>query len=105
MSAVEGRAGGDCGGSLLGALLMMLWLKGGRGSTTWIFQPIARVEFMNSTSNGVATLLYVDLAGNAHPLWQPKYPTVSLALQSRDGRRLAIMGESDSSNLRMLKDF
>jgi len=104
MSAVEGRAGGDCGGSPMSALLMMLWLKGGRGLTTWIFQPIARCV-MNSTSTGVATLLYVDLAGNAHPLWQPKYPTVSLAMQSRDGRRLAIVGESDSSNPWMLKDF
>jgi len=61
--------------------------------------------FMNSTSNGVGTLLYVDLAGKATPLWQPKYPNVGYAFSTRDGRHLAIIGETLYSNLWTLKDF
>jgi eukaryotic-like serine/threonine-protein kinase len=80
-------------------------VKGWPGLNNIDFSADSKGVFMNSTSNGVATLLYVDLAGNAHPLWQPKYPTVSNAMPSRDGRHLAITGESDSSNLWMLRDF
>jgi eukaryotic-like serine/threonine-protein kinase len=80
-------------------------VKGWPGLNNIDFSADSKGVFMNSTSNGVATLLYVDLAGNARALWQPKYPTVSNAMPSRDGRHLAITGESDSSNLWMLRDF
>jgi hypothetical protein len=89
----DGRPAHDIGG------------KGWPGLNNIDFSADSKGVFMNSTSNGVATLLYVDLAGNAHPLWQPKYPTVSNAEPSRDGYHLAITGESDSSNLWMLRDF
>jgi hypothetical protein len=79
-------------------------IKGWPGLSNIDFSADSKGVFMNSTSNGVATLL-ADLAGNVRPLWQPKYPTISNAMSSRDGRHLAITGESDSSNLRMLKEL
>jgi hypothetical protein len=61
--------------------------------------------FMTSTSNGVSTLLFVDLTGKAHPLWQPKSPTVGWAIATRDGRRLAILGQTENSNVWMIRGF
>src|SRR5262249_4373657 len=82
-----------------------LAIKGWPGLNFMDFSADSKGLFMNSTSNGVGTLLYVDLAGRATPLWQPKYPNVFWAFPPGDGRHLAISMESSNSNLWMLKDF
>jgi Tol biopolymer transport system component len=61
--------------------------------------------FMNSESHGVNTLLFVELSGKVHPLWQPKSPRVGWATSTRDGRRLAIVGTDYNSNAWMTKGF
>jgi eukaryotic-like serine/threonine-protein kinase len=80
-------------------------IKGWPGLNFMDFSADSKGLFMNSTSNGVGTLLYVDLTGRAKPLWQPKYPNVLWAFPTRDGRHLAIAAESSNSNLWVLKDF
>jgi serine/threonine protein kinase/Tol biopolymer transport system component len=80
-------------------------IKGYPGLDYMDFSADSKGIFMNSTSNGVGTLLYVDLTGKVHPLWQPKYPYVGYAFPTRDGRHLAIIGGSAYSNVWMLNDF
>jgi serine/threonine protein kinase/Tol biopolymer transport system component len=80
-------------------------IKGWPGLNFMDFSADSKGLFMNSTSNGVGTLLYVDLAGRAKPLWQPKYPNVLWGFPTRDGRHLAIAAASFNSNLWLLKDF
>jgi hypothetical protein len=80
-------------------------IKGWPGLEYMDFSADSKGVFMNSTSNGVGTLLYVDLTGKAHPLWKPKYPNVGWAFPTRDGRQLAIVGQSSYANVWMLKDF
>jgi Tol biopolymer transport system component len=80
-------------------------IKGWPGLDYMDFSADSKGLFMNSTSNGVGTLLYVDLAGRARPLWEPRNPNVGYAFSTRDGRHLAIIGQSSNSNLWMLKDF
>jgi serine/threonine protein kinase/Tol biopolymer transport system component len=60
---------------------------------------------MNGLRNGMKTLLYVDLSGHVRPLWQPQSPRVGWGISARDGKRLAIEGETVSSNIWSLKDF
>ena len=61
--------------------------------------------FMTSTRNGISALLYVDLTGKAHSLWEPKLPTVGWAITTRDGKRLAIVGFSVVSNVWSVKNL
>jgi len=50
-------------------------------------------------------LLYLDLKGNSHVLWQQKGSLGTSALPSPDGRHLAIQGWSMNSNLWVLENF
>jgi Tol biopolymer transport system component len=59
--------------------------------------------FVNSMTNGGGTLLYVDLNGKAHPLWQSAF--FIWGIPSWDGRRLAILGLAMNGNLWMLENF
>ena len=62
--------------------------------------------FVTSNPTGWrSSLLYVDLAGNAHELWQMKGATQSWAIASRDGKYLAIPAPTISSNVWMVKGF
>jgi Tol biopolymer transport system component len=55
--------------------------------------------FVTSNPTGwKSSLLYVDLAGNAHELWQVKGPSQSWSIASRDGKYLAIPAPTTSSN-------
>ena len=59
-----------------------------------------------SSSPQASTLLYVDLKGNAKPLWEKKGPVgVVWSIPSPDGRYLAIMGVVYNSNVWMLEGF
>jgi Tol biopolymer transport system component/DNA-binding winged helix-turn-helix (wHTH) protein len=69
--------------------------------------------FVSSTTNTGASVLHIDLAGNAHVLWEQKGnigPGVApcsapWALPSPDGRHLAIYEWNISSNMWLLENF
>ena len=51
------------------------------------------------------SLLYVDLAGNAHQLWQMNNIRPSWAVPSRDGKYVAIPAPTVDSNVWMAENF
>src|SRR6202030_2117001 len=62
--------------------------------------------FVTSNPTGwKSSLLYVDLAGNAHQLWQVKGASQSWGIASRDGKYLAIPAPTISSNVRMAEGY
>jgi len=54
---------------------------------------------------GGAALLYVDLQGNAHVVWQQHGGTFTYGLPSPDGRHLAFLGWTIESNVWMMENF
>jgi eukaryotic-like serine/threonine-protein kinase len=88
-----------------GQVLPDITVKDWPGPDNMDFAADSKALLMNAAPNGVKTLLYVDLAGNARQLWQPQSPRVGWAVPTRDAKRLAIEGETVSSNIWCLKDF
>jgi Tol biopolymer transport system component len=56
------------------------------------------------TSRG-SVLLYVDLQGNARPLWEQLGSEYTLALPSPNGQHLAMIGMSQNQNMSMIENF
>jgi hypothetical protein len=52
-----------------------------------------------------SVLLYVDLQGNAHPLWEQRGSLATWAIPSPDGRQLALSGWTKNTNFWMLENF
>jgi hypothetical protein len=50
-------------------------------------------------------LLYVDLGGNAHPVWQVNNILPSWAVPSRNGKYVAIPASTVDSNAWMAENF
>ncbi|HEY2351265.1 MAG TPA: protein kinase [Candidatus Acidoferrum sp.] len=62
--------------------------------------------FVSSNPTGrVSTLLYVDLMGNAHDLWQVKNYQAAWAIPSHDGKYVAIPAPTAGSNIWMVENF
>jgi len=62
--------------------------------------------FVSSNPTGrLSTLLYVDLSGNARPLWQVKNFQASWAIPSHNGKYVAIPAPTVGSNLWMVKHY
>jgi Tol biopolymer transport system component len=64
--------------------------------------------YCGTTASGRGTLLYVDLTGSAHILWQPREATGSGfigGIPSPDGRFLAICAGSYRNNVWMVEGF
>jgi Tol biopolymer transport system component len=62
--------------------------------------------FISSNATGqLSTLLYVDLAGNAHPLWQVKNYRPTWGIPSRDGKYVAIAAPTTECNAWIVEDF
>lgn len=65
--------------------------------------------FVSSAKHGNSVLLFVDLVGNAHKLWQQKSEQEGdldvYAIPSPDGRHLALFGWTMNSNMWMLENF
>jgi hypothetical protein len=61
----------------------------------------------SATSNwGTPVLLFVDLQGKAHVLWEgEKYGPLGWAIPSPDGRHLALMRYVGESNVWMIENF
>jgi Tol biopolymer transport system component len=68
--------------------------------------PDGKGLYCGSSSPQGSTLLYVDLKGNARPLWENKGIGERVwGIPSPDGRYLAIAGSVVNSNLWMLEGF
>ena len=61
--------------------------------------------FTSSPVERGSVLLYVDLQGNAHPLWEQRGSLATWAIPSRDGRHLALSGWTTNTNFWMLENF
>jgi Tol biopolymer transport system component len=61
--------------------------------------------FVSSLGPGGATLLHVDLDGNAQPLWQQPQTTSFWGFSSPDGRHLAISSESRETTVWMISNL
>ena len=62
--------------------------------------------FISSNPNGhLSTLLYVDLAGNAHALWQVKNYLATFGVPSHNGKYLAIPAPTTECNAWMVEKF
>ena len=62
--------------------------------------------FLTSNPTGRSSaLLYVDLAGNAHKLWEVRSVIPNWAIPSRDGKYLAMPAPTIQSNVWMLEHF
>jgi eukaryotic-like serine/threonine-protein kinase len=62
--------------------------------------------FISSNPAGhLSTLLYVDLAGNAHPLWKVKNFQSTWAIPSHNGKYVAISAPTTACNAWMVENF
>jgi hypothetical protein len=62
--------------------------------------------FVSSNPTGrLSTLLYVDLMGNAHALWQVKNFQATWAIPSRNGKYVAMPAPTVGSNVWMVDNF
>ena len=62
--------------------------------------------FVSSNPTGrVSTLLYVDMAGNATPLWRVKNFQATWAIPSRNGKYVAIPAPTTECNVWMIENF
>jgi|HubBroStandDraft_6_1064221.scaffolds.fasta_scaffold00821_3 DNA-binding winged helix-turn-helix (wHTH) protein/Tol biopolymer transport system component len=91
----------------------VITVKGWKNFQSINWSADGRGLFVSSTTKEGASVLHVDLAGNAHVLWGQKGnigPSVApcsapWALASPDGRHLAIYEWSISSNMWMVENF
>ena len=61
--------------------------------------------FVTSDVGKESTLLYVDLKGRAHPVWELKGQDQTYGVPSPDGRYLAVLGGTTESNAWMIENF
>lgn len=65
--------------------------------------------FIGISGSAGATLLHVDLNGNARPIWQQPYPGQgdygTWGIPSPDARHLAVLGQSAEANVWMIDNF
>ena len=71
----------------------VFWAADGRG---W---------FTQSKNQGSLVLLYVDLQGNIHSLWELKGGAALYGLPSPDGRHLAIVATARNNNVWLMEKF
>jgi len=68
------------------------------------FKCLSNAETSNPTGR-VSTLLYVDLGGNATPLWRVKNFQATWAIPSRNGKYVAIPAPTTECNVWMIENF
>jgi serine/threonine protein kinase/Tol biopolymer transport system component len=65
----------------------------------------SRSMFVSTLEPGGATVLHVDLGGNAQAVWQQSQSAFTWGLPSPDGRHLAILGSNSEANVWMIDNF
>ncbi|HEV2400320.1 MAG TPA: winged helix-turn-helix domain-containing protein [Candidatus Sulfotelmatobacter sp.] len=92
--------------SLAGQPTREVTVKNWSGFTSLDWAADSKGFFINSNPAGLRqSLLYVDLAGNAHQIWQVNHVWPSWAIPSRNGKYLAILGPTMDSNVWMAESF
>jgi eukaryotic-like serine/threonine-protein kinase len=61
--------------------------------------------FVSTLEPGSASVLHVDLNGEAQPVWQQPQSVFTWGFPSPDGRHLAILGSNSESNAWMIDNF
>jgi len=67
--------------------------------------PDSKSVFVGTWGPSGATLLHVDLSGNAQPIWHQPQPNQTWGIPSPDGRHLAMYGVSADANVWMIDNF
>jgi Tol biopolymer transport system component len=75
------------------SLLNMDWAPDGKGL------------FTSARLQGSSVLLYVDLKGNTHTLWEQRGSLGTWGASSPDGRHLALSGWTVNANLWTMENF
>jgi Tol biopolymer transport system component/DNA-binding winged helix-turn-helix (wHTH) protein len=92
--------------SLSGQPAREMVVKDWSGFTSLDWAADSKGLFVTSNPAGLKqTLLYVDLAGNAHPIWQVNSIWPSWAIPSRNGKYVAISISTLDSNVWMAENF
>jgi serine/threonine protein kinase len=78
------------GWSSLGSIA---WMRDGKGF------------FVSSPSEKGSVVLHVDLQGKTQVLWEQRGTTETSGVPSPDGRRIAMLGVSQNSNMWMIENF
>jgi serine/threonine protein kinase len=92
--SLSGRAGREITVKNWNSFTSLDWAADGKGF------------FISSNPTGrLSTLLYVDLMGNAHSLWQVKNFQVTWAIPSHNGKYVAIPAPTVGSNVWMVDNF
>jgi hypothetical protein len=82
-----------------------LVVKGWYGLSSLDWAADGRGFYASSLSPRAATLLYIDLEGQASPMWEQRGSLWTWGVPSPDGRHLAILGYTMDSNVWMLENF
>jgi Tol biopolymer transport system component len=82
-----------------------LTVTGESGFRTFDWSADGRGFFIGNITGLRSTLLFVDLNGKAHPLWQQESGFYTWGVPSPDGRHLAVLGQELYSNMWMIENF
>jgi len=91
--------------SLRGQASQVIAVRGWSSLTSLDWAADARGMFASSPTSQGSVLLYIDLQGDTHVLWEQRGHMATYAVPSPDGRRVAISGWSGNSNLWMMENF
>jgi Tol biopolymer transport system component len=91
--------------SLKGEPERVILVKGWAGLNSVDWAADSKSLLVSSQSPTSATLLHVDMEGNATPLWDQRGSWKTWAIASPNGRYLAILGMTSSSNVWMIENF
>ena len=82
-----------------------LTVAGWSGFNTFDWSVDGKGFFTSNTTGLGSTLLFVDLNGKPHPLWQQKSAPFTWGVPSPDGRHLAVLGQEFNGNMWMIENF
>jgi Tol biopolymer transport system component len=80
-------------------------VKGYTNLRSLVWAPDAKNLFVGTSGPGGATLLRIDLDGNAQPLWQQPRSENTWGHLSPDGRHLSIYGLRSEANAWVIDNF
>lgn len=82
-----------------------LTVTGWNGLNSFDWSANGKGFFTSNTTGLGAALLFVDLNGKPHPLWQQKSNSLTWGVPSPDGRHLAVLGQEFNGNMWMIENF
>lgn len=91
--------------SLIGQAAREIKVKGMESTNFLDWAADGKALFVSRPTRRGFDLLYLDLQGNSHVLWEQRGSLGTSALSSPDGRHIAIRGWSVNSNMWMMENF